>query len=213
MLRLLQSPRALVVVLTGLVLGAASCSGSSPQPALSSGTVPPAATSPSPRQTPTAGHSDANPACSLVDERVLAAADFPLPVARIPAESTANAAAGMSVCTFGDQPDPKLLSLNALSLLQITPQGLKAHRQSAMDAITQERAECVTGTIRQRGPSNGIGSFSFFCIGRPGSVRGGWIQNSDVYLLNLNSLTRADHTPAQRLDRYETVARAIAANV
>jgi hypothetical protein len=203
----------LLVATVSVVLGSTSC-GSPPRGVSGSGLGgssaghgPPVVTSPG------AGAGNDNPACRLLNAAVIDAADFPVPVSRIPAESKANVSPGLSICTYGDEPDPKLLSLNELSLLRLTPQALRLHHQSAREAVTQDSANYVSGTIRQRGPSDGIGSFSFFCIGKPGSVRGGWIQNGNAYLLNLNSLTRADRTSGQRLERYEATARVISAHV
>jgi len=203
----------LLVVAVSVVLGSTSC-GSSPRGVSQSAAVgssagpsPPVITSPG------AGAGSDNPACRPLNAAVMNLADFPVPVSRIPPESKTNISPGLSICTYGDEPDPKLLSLNALILVQMTPQALDLQHQSAREAVTEGSPDCVSGTIRQLGPSSRIGWFSFFCVGKPGSVRGGWIQNGDVYLLNLNSLTRADRTSGQRLDSYEAVARAVSAHV
>ncbi len=153
-----------------------------------------------------------NTACRAVNAKVLEVADLPAAVALIPEQSAVRD--GVSMCTYGDEADPHLLSLNSLILTVDTP-GFRDSRNLSpqADAGLDTKSLCAPGTIRQLGPDAGIGSYARFCIGTPGSSRGGWIVNGSVCHLSFYSPRDAKRSTGERLSRIEAIAKAVDVNL
>ena len=121
----------------------------------------------------------------------------------------------MGMCNYGDTPDPQFISINFLGLIVVSPTFLAEHHQTAFAAATVglDDADCVAGTIRRLGGDAGIGSKSVICVGKPGSVRGGWSQCGSGFFLSYYSPLDAQHSAASRLDNFERLARAVSAKI
>lgn len=140
---------------------------------------------------------------------MIRAARFTAPVVEVTGQSRTTPDGAW--CTYGDVANDKELSLNSLILLVQTPQAIRAHRLSARKAAMSAADLCQPDSTRELGTDGGIGSFAYFCIGQPGSSRGGWIQGADVYSLEVYSPNDADASTTERLNQFEEVAKAISA--
>jgi hypothetical protein len=182
----------------GMVITSGACSGSSDrhQRTTSSGT------------STAAEHA----ACRYLTSEIVAKVRFNFTVNLIKDRADRG---GVSVCSYGDEPDPALLSVNSIYLIEMQPAFLTAHHMTAFAEATAglDSKGCVPGSIRRLGVDSGVGSKAVLCVGKPGSVRGGWAQCGNGYYLSYYSPPDADRSVRARLDSFQTIAQAVAAEI
>jgi hypothetical protein len=116
---------------------------------------------------------------------------------------------GVSFCEYGDEPNLNLISVSSILLLDIPPTAQRAQHKTARQAALAAADMCVTGSLRELGPTGGVGSFAAFCVSTPGSVRGGWVQKEDVFSLSYFTPSDAQGSVADRLARFQAIAAAV----
>jgi hypothetical protein len=121
----------------------------------------------------------------------------------------------VSLCSYGDEPDPSLLSVNSIYLIETQPAFLTAHHTTAFAEATAglDSKACVPGSIRRLGLGSGVGSKAVLCVGKPGSVRGGWAQCGNGFYLSYYSPPDAERSVRVRLDNFQKIAQAVAAKI
>ena len=197
---------AMSVVVTALLTG---CTGRSSS-AAPSGTVPGRSSAPAPPQS-SAAHG-VRTACELVTPAVIAAAHFPDRVVRQVTPSTVGRR-GSSLCTFGDDPNPADISPSFLALLVLTPAALAATHRTALGEVEANGYPCTRVELRSFGPDDGFAARAFFCARADHAPDGGWVQGGNAYLLEVGCPAVDYGTVSDRNAEFESVARAIAANV
>lgn len=166
---------------------------------------------PSAPVTPVATES-AKTACDLITPDVINAADFTYRVVR-QTPSSGFGKSGISACTYCDDPDTTHISFNFLALLILTPAALTAQHTTAMNEAKANASPCAADAVREFGPTEGIGNHAHFCVKRAHSPAGGWVQDGNLYLLEVGSPDIDYGTTKDRETEFESVARAIAPNV
>ncbi|HJQ42093.1 MAG TPA: hypothetical protein VJ831_03315 [Jatrophihabitantaceae bacterium] len=119
------------------------------------------------------------------------------------------------MCSYGDEPNPTLLSVNAIYLIETQAAFLAAHHTTAFAAATVglDSTGCVSGSIRRTEVGPGVGSKAVLCVGKPGSVRGGWAQCGQGYFLSYYSPPDAERSVDSRLDNFHKIAQAVATKI
>lgn len=111
---------------------------------------------------------------------------------------------GLSDCTYTAD------VIDAVSLFAISPVFLGAHDVTARAYLRQvvESPSCVEHTERELA-SSGIGEWALACVGTPGALHGGWVQNGYVWYMQLLTNEEGALPFDQRLDAFEQVMRSI----
>lgn len=151
-------------------------------------------------------------ACDLITPDVITAADFTYRVVK-QTPSSRRGKNGTSACTYGDDPDPTHVSSNFLVLLILTPAALKAQHTTAINQAKANASPCSRDAVREFGPSGGIGSYVYFCVKPAHAPNGGWVQGSNLYVLEVGSPGVDYGTTRDREAEFEAVASAISKNV
>lgn len=151
-------------------------------------------------------------ACDLITPDVINAAAFTYRVVR-QTPSIGFGKNGTSLCTYGDDPDTTHISSNFLALLIVTPAALKAKHTSAVKEAKADASPCTADAVREFGPSKGIGSYVYFCVEADHAPNGGWVQGSNLYVLEVGTPEVDYGTTKGRETEFEAVASAISENV
>jgi hypothetical protein len=202
------APGTLAVV--GIVAISAACSGSPEGSRLSSvGATPGQHQQTSSSDTSASAEHDA---CRYLTSEIVAKVQFNYTVNRIKDRADSG---GVSLCSFGDEPDPTLLSVNVIYLIETQPAFLTAHHTTAFAAATSglDSSGCVNGSIRRVDVGSGVNPRAVLCVGKPGSVRGGWAQCGDGYYLSYYSPPDADRSVPARLHNFQKLVQALAAKI
>jgi hypothetical protein len=166
------------------------------------------------RQASSSGTStEAEPAaCRYLTSDIVAKVEFNYTVNRIKARADRG---GVSLCGYGDEPDPALLSVNSIFLIETQPAFLIAHHATAFAEATAglDSKGCLPGSIRHLGVGSGVGSKAVLCVGKPGSVRGGWAQCGNGYYLSYYSPPDTERSVRARLDNLQKIAEAVAVKI
>lgn len=149
-------------------------------------------------------------ACRYITPGVIALGHFDVSVSKV---TDSPGRDGVSFCEYGDEPNPNLIGVSSILLLDIPPTAQRAQHKTARQAALAAADMCVTGSLRELGPTGGVGSFAAFCVSTPGSVRGGWVQNDDVFSLSYFTPSDAQRSVADRLARFQAIATAVSRNI
>jgi len=116
---------------------------------------------------------------------------------------------GMSLCLYGDEPDPKLLSLNTIDLDQRNSAALRAAGLNGREAVEQAtRESCVPAHVQALDASSGIAPWAEMCLRRRGPVQVARTFGPDAYVLSTYALGDKRDV-ASRFKDLEAAARAI----
>jgi hypothetical protein len=151
-------------------------------------------------------------ACDLITPDVINAADFTYRVVR-QTRSSGLGKNGTSACTYGGDPDTTHIRSNFLVLLILTPAALKAQHTTAVKEAKANASPCPADAVREFGPGEGIGSYLYFCVKPDHAPDGGWVQGSNLHVLEVGSPDVDYGTTKDRETEFEAVARAISTNV
>jgi len=194
------------------VIGLLAACGGSPNPATPAAVRTATTSAPGPASATPLASASQKDACDLITHEVISAAHFTYRVVR-QTPSTGLGKNGPSACTYGDDPDTTHISSNFLLLLILTPAALKAQHTTAVKKAKASTSPCPADAVREFGPSEGIGSYLYFCVKPAHAPDGAWVQGSNLYVLEVGGPDVDYGTTKDRETEFEAVARAISNNV